>query len=84
MSGVQVGPLRFEHHRAPVGIGERAPRLSWRIDSAPDRWRQVAYEVQVDSACHWAESPESVLVPWPAAPLSSGDRQSDLERTGWF
>jgi len=36
----------------------------------------VAYEVQVDSACHRAESPESVLVPWPAAPLSSGDRRA--------
>ena len=76
MSGVQVSPVRFEHHRAGLGIGERAPRLSWRTGSAPDGWRQVAYEIEVDSARHRVDSPESVLVPWPAAPLSSRDRRT--------
>jgi alpha-L-rhamnosidase len=75
MPDVQVSPVRFEHHRAALGIGEPAPRLSWRIDSAPDGWRQAGYEVAVDSACHRVESPESVLVPWPAAPLQSRDRR---------
>ena len=76
MSGVQASPVRFEHHRAALGIGERAPRLSWRTGSAPDGWRQVAYDIEVGSAHYRVESPESVLVPWPAAPLSSRDRRT--------
>ncbi len=76
MSGVQASPVRFEHHRVALGISARAPRLSWRTGSAPDGWRQVAYEIEVDSACHRVDSPESVLVPWPAAPLSSRDRRT--------
>ena len=76
MPDLRVSPVRFEHHRAALGIGERAPRLSWRIDSAPDGWRQVAYEIEVDSARHRVESPESVLVPWPAAPLQSRNRRT--------
>jgi alpha-L-rhamnosidase len=76
MSGVQVSPVRFEHHRAALGIGERAPRLSWRTGSAPDGWRQVGYEIEAGSAYYRVESPESVLVPWPAAPLESRDRRT--------
>jgi alpha-L-rhamnosidase len=74
MLAVGVSPVRFEHHRAALGIGEDAPRLSWHIMSAPDGWRQAAYEIEVDTARHRIESPESVLVPWPAGPLRSRDR----------
>jgi alpha-L-rhamnosidase len=73
---VQVAPVRFEHHPLALGIGERAPRLSWRITAAPDGWRQAAYEVDVDSVAHRVRSVESVLVTWPAAPLTSRDRRS--------
>ena len=76
MSDIRASQVRFEHHRAALGTGEPAPRLSWRIDSAPDGWRQVAYEVEVDSVRHRVESPESVLVPWPAASLQSRDRRT--------
>jgi len=76
MSDIRASQVRFEHHRAALGTGEPAPRLSWRIDSAPDGWRQVAYEVEVDSVRHRVESPESVLVPWPAAPLQSRNRRT--------
>ena len=76
MSGIQVEPVRFEHHRDALGVGERAPRLSWRVASAPDGWRQAAYELEIDSARYRVGSPESVLVPWPAAPLASRDRRT--------
>jgi alpha-L-rhamnosidase len=76
MPVVQVEPVRFEHHRAALGIGERAPRLLWRVEAAPDGWLQAAYEVEVDSVAHRVESAESVLVPWPAARLTSRDRHS--------
>jgi hypothetical protein len=39
-----VSPVRFEHHRDALGVGERAPRLSWRMESVPDRWQQAGYE----------------------------------------
>ena len=76
MSDIRVSPVRFEHHRDALGVGERAPRLSWRTESAPDGWRQAAYEVEVNSASYRVESPESVLVPWPAAPLAARERRT--------
>jgi alpha-L-rhamnosidase len=76
MSDVRVSPVRFEHHRDALGVGECVPRLSWRTESAPDGWQQAAYELAVDSACVKVESPESVLVPWPAPPLASRERRS--------
>jgi alpha-L-rhamnosidase len=76
MADIRVGQLRFGYQRAALGIGDPAPRLSWRIESAPDGWRQAAYEVEADSACYRAESPESVFLPWPAAPMKSRDRRT--------
>jgi alpha-L-rhamnosidase len=62
--------LRFEH--GPVlGIGQAAPRLSWQIPSAGPGFRQTAYQVEIDGVRVEAGSAEQVLVPWPAAPLTS-------------
>lgn len=75
---VTVDAPRIEHHREPLGIGERAPRLSWRIGSAPDGWRQSAYRVELQqrgtTAVHEVESAEQVLVDWPGEPLQSRER----------
>ncbi len=49
MPDVQVSSVRFEHHRAALGIGERAPRLSWRAVCAPDGWQQAGYEVEIEA-----------------------------------
>ncbi len=72
---VTVSPARFEHHRDALGIGERAPRLSWIIESAPAGWVQAAYRVEVDRGDGIRDfevsSPDQVLVPWPDAPLVS-------------
>src|SRR4051812_21366686 len=71
---VTPGSLRFEHHRVALGIGEAPPRLSWKT-TAPAGWHQSAYEVQVERGgtveTYRVDSPDSVLVTWPAAPLSS-------------
>jgi alpha-L-rhamnosidase len=74
--------LRFEHVQAdgPVlGTGSAAPRLSWRLPSAPEGYRQGGYEVEVrrDGAAPevvGVESADQVLVPWPVAPLTSRER----------
>ena len=87
MSSLAASPpapsdVRFEHHRTAFGIGEATPRLSWRMPGAVHGWEQTAYEVEVrDATGEVTEavvvpSGESVLVPWPAAPLGSRDRRS--------
>jgi len=70
---------RIEHHREPLGIGERAPRLSWTILDTPDDWRQSAYRIDVRAddgraLSHEVESDEQVLVAWPFASLASRER----------
>ena len=76
---LHVSPIRFEHHREALGIGESAPRLSWVTDTAPTGWSQAAYELELrtdgaESETARVESSESVLVEWPFGPLLS--RQS--------
>jgi alpha-L-rhamnosidase len=71
--------LRFEHRtdEGPVlGIGTATPRLSWIVPSADAAFVQEAYEVEIARAGGASEvvrviSGEQVLVPWPAAPLTS-------------
>jgi alpha-L-rhamnosidase len=78
MSGIRVLAPSFEHHRHALGIGEAAPRLSWKIAS-PGPFDQSGYELEAVWGDGRAErfqaaSPEQVLVPWPFRPLRSRDR----------
>ncbi|WP_022899935.1 glycoside hydrolase family 78 protein [Humibacter albus] len=71
-----VGTPRIEHHRRPFGIGERAPRISWSVQTAPTGWRQTTYRLEItrnDGAPHTfvVASADQVLVPWPDADLAS-------------
>ena len=75
---VTIASVRFEHHREALGIGENHPRLSWIVATTLAGWRQVGYEIQVyepdgrlREQTGRVESDQSVLVPWPFAPLSS-------------
>ncbi|MEN9939169.1 MAG: alpha-L-rhamnosidase [Chloroflexota bacterium] len=75
-----LADLRFEHLADTLGIGVATPRLSWVVASAPEGWRQAGYEVEASDAdgatraSGRVESGESVLVPWPFAPLASRER----------
>jgi alpha-L-rhamnosidase len=76
-----VEPVTVEHHREPLGIAERAPRLSWVTRTDRPGWTQRAYEIEITGdagivTTGRVESVESVLVPWPAAPLTDRDRRS--------
>ncbi|GAA1957303.1 family 78 glycoside hydrolase catalytic domain [Microbacterium deminutum] len=78
---VTVSHPHFEHHRIALGIGERRPRLSWRVTDAPEGWRQSAYRVETTRGSSAPEvfdvvSAEQVLVPWPGTPLRSRERVS--------
>lgn len=77
---VTLSSPRFEHHREALGIGESAPRLSWKT-IAPAGWRQTAYEVEVTRGADVTssgriESRDSVLVPWVGEPLRSREAAS--------
>ncbi|WP_433696626.1 family 78 glycoside hydrolase catalytic domain [Nocardiopsis sp. CA-288880] len=81
-----VGPVpeapTAEHHRTALGIGEPRPRLSWTVRRAAPGWRQEAYEIEVRGnggrtrRSGRLAGAESVLVPWPDAPLASRERRS--------
>ncbi|WP_405854696.1 glycoside hydrolase family 78 protein [Streptomyces sp. NBC_01515] len=78
---MHVTPPTFEHHREPLGIGESAPRLSWRTVTDTGDWHQAAHQVEITAAdgtvladTGRAESAESVLVPWPGPDLGSRER----------
>jgi alpha-L-rhamnosidase len=65
---------------SPGDVGDRraVTAASWKTTAHP-QWRQVAYEIQVirgdqTESSGRVESSESVLVPWPTAPLSSRER----------
>ncbi|GAB2965661.1 glycoside hydrolase family 78 protein [Streptomyces heilongjiangensis] len=77
-----VTDLRFEHHREPLGIGEDSPRLTWtaRTEHPEGAERQHACQIEIRDAAgrvetHRVDGSESVLVPWPAAPLRSRERR---------
>lgn len=40
--------LRCEYHEHPLGLDERAPRLSWELEGGGSGGRQTAYQVQVE------------------------------------
>ena len=79
---MNVVGLRAEHHREPLGIGVACPRISWRVETAEQGWTQAAYEIAVagdgrpDEVCFGQIiSPDQILVPWPAAPMTSRERR---------
>jgi alpha-L-rhamnosidase len=71
--------VRFEHRtdEDPVlGLGTATPRLSWIVAEADPAFVQEAYEVELTRAGGEPEvvqvaGRDQVLVPWPAAPLTS-------------
>ena len=66
--------LAVEHLGASVlGLGDRRPRLSWRLPAGATK--QEAYVLEIDGhALDRVGSDASILVPWPADPLTSRQR----------
>ena len=97
-----VADLRIEHlataSGGAIGIGVATPRLSWIVAAAASDWRQSAYEVEayrpdgeLRGRTGTVASGESLLVPWPFAPLASRERllvrvrawDADGQATAW-
>ncbi|KAK7397707.1 hypothetical protein QQX98_012922 [Neonectria punicea] len=82
MSSPIVAKPRFEHHHSGLGVDTPTPRLSWSFEASPSTvpaWVQTSYEIEVAFASDSQPQifsvigDQSVLVPWPARPLSSGE-----------
>jgi alpha-L-rhamnosidase len=78
-----IADVRFEHCADAFGIGTATPRLSWIVQTAVAGWRQAGYELEAEGPVGRTheqtgrvESDESVLVPWPFAPLQSRERRT--------
>ena len=70
-----------EYRPDGFGIGQAAPRLSWRVESERPQSVQVAYEIRAAAETSEAaettgrvESREQIFVDWPFAPLASRER----------
>lgn len=74
---IAVAAPTFEHRREALGIGVAAPRVSWKTQ-APAGWTQASYEIETTRDGHRVslrvEGDDSVLRPWPGAPLASRER----------
>ncbi|GAB4580167.1 MAG: glycoside hydrolase family 78 protein [Anaerolineales bacterium] len=73
--------LRLEHLRETLGLGFSQPRLSWNVETDQPNWRQTAYEIETTTpnGVHTTgkiASAQSVLVPWPFAPLASREKRT--------
>lgn len=76
---LSISQVYFEHHITALGIGEPEPRVSWRFDGDVVDWEQSAYDLEIQRPgddipnTFRVNSSESILVPWPDAPLESGE-----------
>ncbi|WP_112433744.1 glycoside hydrolase family 78 protein [Thermogemmatispora tikiterensis] len=82
-AALYIRRVRIEYHTESevLGLGAERPRLSWMVETERPAWRQAGYEIEAYDAAGqlWASSgllrsAESVLVPWPFAPLHSRQR----------
>jgi alpha-L-rhamnosidase len=81
--------LRAEHLDGALGIGDRRPRLSWRLPGGADREKACELALDDGTTVHVAAD-DCVLVPWPGRPLKSGERRevrarvwTDLGQSEW-
>ncbi|OOQ88735.1 alfa-L-rhamnosidase [Penicillium brasilianum] len=79
--GISLQTPTFDSRQDGLGIGNAAPKISWRFlynDLSVRGWRQESYEIEVECRhtveTYRVQSPESVRVPWPSSPLSSRER----------
>jgi alpha-L-rhamnosidase len=84
VSPVRLSALATEHQQNPIGIGDTAPRFSWKLLSDRQGEAQTAYEIRAASTAAllkagqgdlWSSgkvaSDQSVLVPWGGSALGS-------------
>jgi alpha-L-rhamnosidase len=78
-SGLRPVGLECEYRTDPIGIGERSPRLSWRLESEGRGRAQSAYRVLVAGNGEDLEAEENLL--WDSGRVES-DRTIGVEYEG--
>jgi len=83
MTHIHSVKLQVEHLRETLGVGTTHPQLSWIIETDAQGWVQSGYEIEeyrtdgkLMEQTGRIESDQSVLIPWPFAPLSPRERVS--------
>jgi len=79
VSGMKITRLRCEYLVNPLGIDERAPRLSWELVSARRGEKQTAYRILVASSRKKLNADEGDL--WDSGKVMS-DRTNQVEYEG--
>lgn len=85
MQALGIYDLSCEHKTNPIGIDQRQPRLSWKLDTDKKAVLQTAYAIRVATDTKFSRkslvwnsgkttSPQSVLIPYGGDPLQSGQR----------
>jgi alpha-L-rhamnosidase len=73
-----IDRVTFEHYQPGQAVGLACPRISWRFRGDSKNWHQRAYDIQIHrsgiSRPFHVVSSQSVLVPWPDAPLRSREK----------
>lgn len=67
--------LRAELRDDTATVATPTPRLSWQVTAAPDGWLQSSAELTDGRETVTLTGADSVLVPWPFAPLQPGERR---------
>ncbi|MEP6894457.1 MAG: glycoside hydrolase family 78 protein, partial [Chloroflexota bacterium] len=81
MPSITISRITIEHLRDAFSIRTDRPRLSWVVETDIQNWHQSGYEIEAYDSdgrlTHQTgriESNQSVLIPWPFAPLASRER----------
>ncbi|GLL08052.1 alpha-L-rhamnosidase [Dactylosporangium matsuzakiense] len=78
---ITVSGVRAELRKDSENTAEPMPRLSWIVEG-PAGWMPAWSEVRLDEGESLRLGPESVLVPWPFAPLEPRSRYRVQVRVG--
>ena len=71
-----VTDLRCEYQHNPIGIGEKHPRLSWKLVSDERAFRQTAYEIEVSNDDRFA-------VPFWTSGIVASSQSVHVELSEW-
>ncbi|ORY24449.1 bacterial alpha-L-rhamnosidase-domain-containing protein [Naematelia encephala] len=85
---ISISRVAVEHYESGLGIEHPSPRLSWRFAGSASDWLQKSYDLRVTRSTGTTEeyhfdTADSILVPWPSAPLRSRERvRVEVRSTG--
>jgi alpha-L-rhamnosidase len=69
----RIATLRAELRDDRAFVATPAPRLSWTVETDERDWRQSSVELSSGEDVVRLDGDESVLIPWPFAPLGPGE-----------